>query len=246
LELIFLVFCAGFNDNNTNCRRKIMKLTKKIRLIVMMSFVSMLTAISLVQAQDNPTGTIVETMNSGGYSYALIDTDGKKSWVAVPQMVLGVGDEVEFTGGLEMGLYTSKTLGKTFDNIIFSGGVVAIKKAKKITDSDKPEEVLVIEKAAGDDAYTIAELYAQKDALAGKKVVVSGKVYKVSKFMGATWIRLKDGTGSRKKGNHKLVVTSQDTAEKDSTITVSGIMAVDKNFGGLSYEVVVEKATVQN
>ncbi len=222
-----------------------MKLTRKLSFIVLSSFVAMLTTMSLVQAQGNPTGKIVETMNSGGYSYALIEKDGVKSWVAVPQVILGVGDEVEFTGGLEMGQYTSKTLGKTFESIIFSGGVVAIKKAKK-SEPDKPEEVLVIKKASGDNAYTIAELYENKSTLAGKNVVVSGKVYKVSKFMGSTWLRLKDGSGSRKKGNHKLVVTSQETAEKDATITVSGVMAVDKNFGGLSYEVVVEKATVQN
>ena len=32
-------------------------------------------------AQGNLTGTIVETMNSGGYSYALIKKDGKETWL---------------------------------------------------------------------------------------------------------------------------------------------------------------------
>lgn len=191
-------------------------------------------------------GTIIETMDSGGYSYARIEKEGKKKWVAVPLTPLAVGDKVEFTPGMEMGQYSSKTLGKTFENIIFSGGIVAIKKFEKKTEgSDAQEEKLEIAKAPGPDGYTIAELYAKKEDLAGKNVVVKGKVYKVSKFMGSTWVRLKDGSGSRKKGDHKLVVTSNETAEKDDVVTISGTMAADKNIGGLSYEVIVEQATIK-
>jgi len=224
------------------------KFLKAMKIIIMQ--ICICTAVflsgSYTHAEDILFGTIVETMNSAGYSYALIENEGQQKWVAVPQVVFAVGDEVEFQSGMDMGQYTSKTLGKTFENIIFSGGVVAIRKsAKEKAELDAQEEKFEIAKADGPDGYTIAELYENKVDLAGKKVEVKGKVYKVSKFMGATWIRLKDGSGSRKKGNHKLIATSQGTAQKDDVVNVSGILAVNKNVGGLSYELIVEQATVK-
>jgi len=68
-------------------------------------------------------GTVVETMNSGGYTYICLEKDGKKSWAAVPPTEVKVGDEIEVFPGTEMGTFKSKTLNKTFDNIIFSPGV---------------------------------------------------------------------------------------------------------------------------
>lgn len=68
-------------------------------------------------------GTVVETMNSGGYTYICLEKDGKKSWAAVPPTTVKVGDEIEILPGTEMGTFKSKTLNKTFDNIIFSPGV---------------------------------------------------------------------------------------------------------------------------
>ena len=70
------------------------------------------------------TGKVVETMNSGGYTYVNIEKDGKKIWVAVPTMAVKVGDEVDLLPGAEMGPFTSSSLKKTFDKIIFSGGPV--------------------------------------------------------------------------------------------------------------------------
>ena len=39
------------------------------------------------------TGTVAETMDSGGYTYLLLDQEGGKQWVAVPKMQVTVGDE---------------------------------------------------------------------------------------------------------------------------------------------------------
>lgn len=70
------------------------------------------------------SGKVVETMNSGGYTYICLENGGKKSWAAVPLTEVNVGDEIELQPGNEMGLFKSKTLNRTFDNIIFSSGIV--------------------------------------------------------------------------------------------------------------------------
>jgi len=69
------------------------------------------------------TGKVVETMNSGGYTYVSVENSGKKTWVAVPATAVKVGQVVVCQPGMEMRNFTSKTLNRTFDSIIFSGGI---------------------------------------------------------------------------------------------------------------------------
>ena len=69
------------------------------------------------------TGKVVETMDSGGYSYVALEKDGKKTWVAAPAMKVVVGDQLSFLPGSEMPNFTSKSLNRTFEKIIFSNGL---------------------------------------------------------------------------------------------------------------------------
>jgi hypothetical protein len=69
-------------------------------------------------------GKVVETMNVGSYTYMLLEKDGVKGWAAVPVMTVTVGQEIQLRPGTEMGRFTSKTLNRTFDNIVFSAGPV--------------------------------------------------------------------------------------------------------------------------
>jgi hypothetical protein len=69
-------------------------------------------------------GTVVETMNVSGYTYLQLENDGQKRWAAVPATEVKVGDEVELVAGMEMQNFQSKSLGRTFETIIFSQGVV--------------------------------------------------------------------------------------------------------------------------
>jgi hypothetical protein len=70
------------------------------------------------------SGKVVETMNAGGYTYILLEKDGVRSWAAIALAQVNVGDEIELLPGNEMGSFTSKSLNRTFDNIIFSQGIV--------------------------------------------------------------------------------------------------------------------------
>src|SRR6266480_2630311 len=70
------------------------------------------------------SGKVVETMNAGGYTYVLLEKEGKKSWIAVPQIKVTVGQDIAFQPGIEMANFPSKTLNRTFEKIYFSGGLV--------------------------------------------------------------------------------------------------------------------------
>jgi len=65
-------------------------------------------------------GKVVSTMNGAGYTYIEVDEKGKKLWVAVMETKVKVGDTVEFPDSAPMENFESKSLGRTFDKIIFS------------------------------------------------------------------------------------------------------------------------------
>jgi hypothetical protein len=72
-------------------------------------------------------GKVLETMDSGGYTYAQVEENGQKLWVAVMQTKVKVGDTVEFPDSPPMVNFQSKTLKRTFDKIIFAPGLRIVK-----------------------------------------------------------------------------------------------------------------------
>ena len=208
------------------------------------------------------SGKVLQTMDSGGYTYMYIQKkDGEKVWVAVMSTPVTVGSQMTFKGGMEMVDFESKSLKRKFDKIFFAdsaqsdsakGAPAAMSKGKgkgssggsKAAASAKDTKISVA-KATGANAYTVQEIFAKSAKLDKKKVVVKGKVVKVSTgIMGKNWIHIQDGTGSQAKKNHNLVCTSNETADIGDIVTVSGILAKDKDFGGgYKYNAIVEEAT---
>jgi hypothetical protein len=211
----------------------------------------------------SPSGKVVETMNSGGYTYVCLEKLGKKIWVAVPEMKVVVGKDMAFQPGQEMTDFASKSLGRTFDSIIFSGGPAEgpqsagglpashnsamLDGAGSKTAASPADKTVKVEKAAGPNAYTVGEIFAKRTALHKKAVVVRGKVVKVSVgIMGMNWIHLQDGTGDQKKSTHNLVATSDEQPIVGDVVTIKGIVYKDKDFGsGYKYNVILEKAKIQ-
>jgi hypothetical protein len=111
-----------------------------------------------------------------------------------------------------------------------------------------PLAEIKVEKAPGENSYTVGEIFSKAAELNGKTVVVRGKVMKVSpNIMGRNWIHLQDGTGSPDDSTHDLVVTtSVEPAADWDIITIEGILAANKDFGsGYSYLAIVEDASLK-
>ena len=68
-------------------------------------------------------GTVLETMDSGGYTYVLIDTAEDQRWAAAQQTSVNVGDVVQVGTAMPMADFTSKTLDRTFDVLYFVDGL---------------------------------------------------------------------------------------------------------------------------
>jgi hypothetical protein len=206
------------------------------------------------ESQKALAGKVAETMNAGGYTYIKLDRGTDKIWVAVPEMKVKVGEELVFAPGNAMPNFRSESLKRTFDLIVFSSGPVTLpgtkgekadkkKKGKAAAGGSK----IKVEKASGANAYTVAELYGKSASLDKKEVTVRGKVVKVSVgIMGKNWVHIQDGTGEADKGTDRIIATTDDTVSVGDTITATGILAREKDFGyGYKYDVIIEKAAVK-
>jgi hypothetical protein len=183
--------------------------------------------------------------------------------------------------GMVMQNFFSKSLDRTFPEIIFSGGLVgkgalppgigatatgsgsfsqalsseggpvAPGVGNMATGSKKavvPFTEIKVEKAPGENSYTVAEIFSKAAELNGQTVAIKGKVVKVSpSIMGRNWIHLQDGTGSPEANTHDLVVTtSQEPGADWDIITMEGVVTANKDFGsGYSYIVIIEDASLK-
>ncbi|MBI5665224.1 MAG: DNA-binding protein [Nitrospirae bacterium] len=197
------------------------------------------------------SGKVKETMDSGGYTYVNMQKNGKSMWMAVPQMKVTVRQEMSFAPGMVMNDFTSKTLNRTFDAIVFSTGVAGQESkapVQKTSEGKQAETKKVkVEKASGANAYTVAELYEKSATLDKKNIVVKGQVVKVSQgIMGKNWIHIQDGSGDASKGSNNIIATTQDLPSVGDTVTAKGTLYKDKDFGsGYKYAVIVEEASVK-
>jgi len=99
--------------------------------------------------------------------------------------------------------------------------------------------------AKADGGKTVAEVFAEKDALGGQKVTVRGKVVKVNAgIMNTNWLHVRDGSGAE--GTNDLTVTTAGTVPGvGDTVLLTGTVALNKDFGmGYSYDVIVEDTEV--
>jgi uncharacterized protein YuzE len=143
-------------------------------------------------------GKVVETMNAGGYTYISLEKDGKKGWVAVPGAEVAVGQEIKVKPGTEMGLFSSRTLKRSFDNIIFSPGLVTDANSQPTQIQPAAEGAMKL--PAGHKAVDINAkprgMAEMMNAPAGgeAKGDLSGKVVETMDAGGYTYIKLeKDG-----------------------------------------------------
>lgn len=71
-------------------------------------------------------GKVIETTSAAGYTYLLLESGGKQFWVAGTQVTAKEGDVVSYITNVTMQNFTSKTMNKTFDSIIFASSVSVV------------------------------------------------------------------------------------------------------------------------
>lgn len=220
------------------------------------------------------SGKVLEVKQGGGYTYLRLDRGGREVWAAVSRAEVKPGETVTVAGAMEMKKFRSKALDRTFDSIFFGqvqragaragempaghpsvGGMPAghpsvggkkpdLAASHRLVQGTPVKLERPVPRAEG--GKTIAEIHELRDTLAGKSVLVSGQVVKVTPdVMGRTWVHLQDGSGAVDRHDFDLTVTTGEAPRVGDTITVRGVVAANKDFGaGYRYAVIVEQAKV--
>ncbi|EDQ01611.1 hypothetical protein [Shewanella benthica] len=68
-------------------------------------------------------GIVLDTMNAGGYTYVQIKESDKTFWAAGPQVEVNKGDTVVVQEQMWMNDFTSKSLDRTFEALLFVGRI---------------------------------------------------------------------------------------------------------------------------
>jgi hypothetical protein len=211
------------------------------------------------------TGTVAEALNAGGYTYVRLQAAGKDDvWIAANEFPTKAGERLTVALEMPMQNFESKTLNRTFPLVYFVGSVsrdgqvVAGAPAEGGTaPSGGPALMTSHAPAATPTAVTepiapapgglsIADIWAKRKDLAGKDVIVRGKVVKVNnQILQRNWIHLQDGTGSATERTNDLTITTDADVKVGDTITISGVLAIGKEFGaGYGYDAIVENAKI--
>jgi hypothetical protein len=207
-------------------------------------------------ANDNlMRGKVLETMNSGGYTYARIQGDDGEFWAAAPATELTVGVDVEMQPNMLMPDFESKTLGRTFDEIWFVSSYMKpgelpadevqqeLSRAHSgVSTGDPLGDPISVQPAAG--GITVADIHALGDGANGHDVLLRGKVVKANfGILGTNWYHIQDGTGEA--GTNDLTITSSAKVSVGDVVLVTGKLATDRDFGaGYTYKLIVEDAEV--
>jgi len=218
-------------------------------------------------------GQVLETMDAAGYTYVRVGAQGSEGqWAAVSATQLKVGDKVRIRSDAVMQDFESKTLKRKFAVIHFgsldtgsapaaggaamppghpgpgasaAGGAMPPGHANAAAPAaEAPIEIGKIEKASGPDGRTVAEIFAQKSTLAGKKVRVRGVVVKATNgIMGKNFLHLRDGSGSDQAKDNDLTVTTAEELAKGAKVLLQGTLVLDKDLGaGYKYDAILEDA----
>ena len=193
-------------------------------------------------------GKVIDIIEASGYTYVQVDTGSNKLWAAGPSTPFSKGDMVAFDTSMPMNNFHSKSLDRDFNLLYF---VDAFKTDKgnaqprmpephsKLAEQPQTAAIANISKANG--GQTIADILANKDALADKAVKVRGKVVKFTGgVLGKNWLHIKDSSTST-----DLTVTTDGVANNGDVVLVEGKLGRKRDFGyGYLYDVIVEEAKV--
>ena len=218
------------------------------------------------QGVETVSGDVLETMDASTYTYLRVKTAKGDLWVATGKTKVAVGDKVTVPLESEMRDFHSASLNRDFPLIYFvtqisKGGEPAVTSRAgepapppmavahgmggAASASSAPVTVKPMAPPAG--GASIADVWARRASLSGKTVTVNGTVVKFNGgILGRNWLHVQDGSGKAADGTNDITVTTDAPAKVGDVVTVTGKIAVDKDFGaGYSYKVMIEEGKIK-
>jgi len=212
------------------------------------------------------TGVVAEVLQVPNYTYLHLSTQAGDDWAAVGTTTsITAGQRVTVRISTRMQNFASKSLGRTFDSIIFGElgaaagpGPAPVNEGAALPAGHPP---VAAEAAAPQDtvakaldatraaepalAMRVADVFSERQLLQGRMVKVSGTVSRATAVAGVHYGHLKDGSGSTASQNDDLVVISTQPLTVDQRVSLQGTVVLDKESGmGTKWPVALDRATL--
>jgi hypothetical protein len=192
-------------------------------------------------------GRVAEVIQVPQYTYVRLESG---EWAAIdsaPQ--LGQGSEVTLLLQNEMQDFVSTSTGRTFARVWFATlegapPVVKVAAPPAPAGDDSVQRALAAVESGTAVPMRVVDVFAERAALSGKRVKVSGKVDRVNVVQGVHYVHVKDGTGAAAdKTDDLLCITELDLAA-GAEVSLEGVVTLDKNVGMGVNPVVLDGARV--
>ena len=208
-------------------------------------------------AVETISGEVVETMDASNYTYLRVKSARGDVWVATAKTPVKVGEKVVVPLESEMRDFHSESLKRDFPVIYFVTGIsregeaapppLAVAHGASGMAPAPKAPVTVVPNAPPAGGSSIADVWANRAKLAGKTVTVRGTVVKFNGgILDRNWLHLQDGSGKAADGTNDLTVTTDAVVKVGDVVTVTGTVALDKDFtAGYAYPLMLEKAKIK-
>lgn len=192
---------------------------------------------------------VKEVLQANAYTYLLVTEAEKEYWMAVPKTEAILGKTYTYQGGMEMKNFESKDLKRTFDSVLFVEGIIDPNGTAAAEPTATPVKVVSSKELSkgitlAKGGISVFDLYSTREKLAGKTVILTGKVVKfMPEIMKKNWIHLQDGSNFN--GFNDITITTLEKVKVDEVVSLKGTVVLNKDLGsGYKYEILIEDAVL--
>ena len=212
-------------------------------------FIFLFLILNLEAKNEIYKGKVLETVNSAGYSYIKIKTSNKIFWAAISEYKIQINDNIEVQSQIWMEDFTSKTLNKTFKNILFAKlykknnekieKKISVNTIPSLASFVKNDLTNIKEENSAAIEVTVLDLKDKKSLYNNRHIKIIGEITKISlNIMDSNWVHIKD-----KNGDELIFRSKQANIRIADKIIASGILKTDLDYGsGYTYELIVTKS----
>lgn len=192
---------------------------------------------------------VKEVLQANAYTYLLVKETEKEYWIAVPKTEAIPGKTYTYQGGMEMKKFVSKDLKRTFESVLFVEGIIDPNGTAAAEPTATPVKVVSSKELSkgitlAKGGISVFDLYSTREKLAGKTVILTGKVVKfMPEIMKKNWIHLQDGSNFN--GFNDITITTLEKVKVDEVVSLKGTVVLNKDLGsGYKYEILIEDAVL--
>ena len=193
-------------------------------------------------------GKVTDTIDSAGYTYVEIDTGDKKIWAAGPVTAVNTGDMIAIPTKMPMKNFHSQSLQRDFpiiyfaDRFITDNQTASLSSQSSTTSISQPAAKAIKAFDKVKDGRTIAEIYTNRNKIAGTTIRVRGQVTRYTpNILGKNWLHIRDNSTT-----NDLTITTDDKVSIGDIVVAEGKLELDRDFGyGYVYALIIENARIE-